>query len=121
MTDDRRYLHLTPDDVWTSQSEADNYLPEAYGRDGFIHLTIGEANLMEVANLFYRDDDRDYLVLTLDQSRIGSPVRFDDDSGRYPHVYGPLNRESVVAVTAVRRAGDGAFLGMETPERPIDR
>ncbi len=117
MSDDRRYLHLTPVDVWTSQAGADHYLPESYGQDGFIHLTIGEANLMEVANLYYREDDRDYLVLTLAQSKIAAPVRFDDDSGRYPHVYGPLNRDSVVAVTPVRRTDDGTFLGTDPPER----
>jgi uncharacterized protein (DUF952 family) len=113
MTDVQDYLHLAPVDVWNRYAHADHYVPDAYEADGFIHLTIGEANLMEVANLFYKDDPRDYLVLTLDQSKIAAPVQFDDDSGRYPHVYGHLNTNAVVAVSAVRRAVDGTFLGLE--------
>ncbi len=112
MSDDARYLHLTPADVWVRQKDDDMYAPEAFVADGFIHLTIGETNLMEVANLFYAEDRRDFLVLTLDPSLIDAEVRFDDESGRYPHVYGALNVSAVIAVAAARRAEDGAFLGI---------
>lgn len=115
MSDNQPYLHLTSVDVWTQQAQNERYVPATYEDDGFIHLTIGEANLMEVANLFYKDDPREYLVLTIDRTKITAPVRFDDNSGRYPHVYGPLNTDAVVAVSAVRRAADGTFLGLVRP------
>jgi uncharacterized protein (DUF952 family) len=111
MSDDSRYLHLTPADVWSSQEDGETYEPEAFRADGFIHLTIGEANLIEIANLFYRDDPRTYVVLTIHPGSITAPVRFDDDSGRYPHVYGTLNTDAVMAVTTVRRDDDGSFRG----------
>ena len=113
MTDDSRYLHLVPTESWKAQKSGPTYVPEAYDQDGFIHLTIGEANLMEVANLFYKQDAREYSVLELDKVRITARVQFDDESGRYPHVYGPLNVDAVVAVYPVRREKDGTFIGIQ--------
>jgi uncharacterized protein (DUF952 family) len=112
MSDDVRYLHLVPTESWDRQRSGPTYVPEAYETDGFIHLTIGESNLMEVANLFYKKDPRDYSVLELDKDRISARVQFDDDSGRYPHVYGLLNVDAVVSVHPVRRDVDGNFVGI---------
>ena len=112
MPDDARYLHLVPAESWERQKSGPTYVPEAYDSDGFIHLTIGEANLMEVANRYYKQDARAYSVLELDQDRITARVQFDDDSGRYPHVYGPLNVDAVVSVRPVEREADGTFTGI---------
>ncbi len=113
MADDARYLHLVPTESWDRQKSGPTYVPEAYDNDGFIHLTIGEANLMEVANRYYKQDARNYVVLELDKDRISAQVQFDDDSGRYPHVYGPLNVDAVVSVRPVKREEDGTFLSIE--------
>ena len=113
MSDDARYLHLVPTEVWERQQGGPTYLPEAYEGDGFIHLTIGESNVIDVANRYYRQDARAYSVLELDKDRIVANVQFDDDSGIYPHVYGPLNVDAVVAVRPVRREQDGTFIGIE--------
>lgn len=110
MSDNEPYYHLVPADVWLQQQDGDAYVPEAYESDGFIHLTIGADNLIDVANRFYRSDARDYLALELDQTRITSPVRFDDDSGLYPHVYGPLDAGAVRSVRTVVRQPDGTFV-----------
>ena len=114
MSKDVRYLHLVPTESWERQKSGPTYVPEAYVNDGFIHLTIGEANLMVVANLFYKQDARDYSVLELDKDRITARVQFDDDSGRYPHIYGPLNVDAVDAVQPVTRGDDGTFIEIES-------
>jgi uncharacterized protein (DUF952 family) len=103
-------LHMVPEPYWERHQGAETYLPEHYDRDGFIHCTDGEANLLEVANLFYRDDPRPFLVLTLDVGRLASPVRYDDPAARYPHIYGPLNTDAVIAVRRAVRQDDGAFV-----------
>lgn len=118
MSDDARYLHLVPKDVWERQQSRPTYVPEAYESDGFIHLTIGERNLIEVANRYYQQDGRDYTALELDKDRITARVHFDDDSGRYPHVYGPLNTDAVLAVHPVRRGTDGTFIGIAYTDTP---
>ena len=103
--------HLTPADVWARQKESGSYLPEAYAQDGFIHTTNGLDPLLEVANLFYQGDGRDYRVLVLSVPELTSEVRYDDENHIYPHIYGPLNTSAVIGELDVQRAGDGAFLG----------
>ena len=51
-------LHLVPEPHWRAHAGADRYAPEPFAEEGFIHTTHGEARLLEVANLFYRDDPR---------------------------------------------------------------
>ncbi len=86
----RPTLHLVPEAVWDAHDPSAPYLPSAYAEDGFVHCTDGDVLMVEVANRFYRDDPRPFLLLTLDLERTGSPWRFDDDGRRYPHVYGPI-------------------------------
>lgn len=112
------YLHLTPRQVWEQQSTLDTYTPEGYDADGFIHLTIGEASLVDVGNRYYRSDARPYVVLRIDPTRISAPVRFDDDSGIYPHVYGPLNRDAVTDVGMMLRTKNGEFLSIDGTALP---
>lgn len=102
-------LHLVPEPVWEAHKDAASYTPEAFAADGFIHCTDGEANLLGVANTFYRDDSRPYVVLVLDVERLQSPVRYDDPGQIYPHIYGPINREAVAAVRRAVRLADGSF------------
>jgi uncharacterized protein (DUF952 family) len=107
------YLHLTPLEVWRRQADGGEYRPEAFEADGFIHLTIGAGNLIAVGNRYYRGDPRDYVALQIDPESISAPVRFDDDSGIYPHVYGPLNPDAVREVRPVHRAQDGTFVRID--------
>jgi uncharacterized protein (DUF952 family) len=66
--------------------------------------------MVVVANRFYRDDPRPFLLLTLDLDRTGSPWRFDDPDQRYPHVYGSIDPACVLEVRRMNRAADGTFL-----------
>ncbi len=102
-------LHLVPEPVWQAQQHGPTYTPEAFAEEGFIHCTDGERNLLGVANTFYRDDPRPYLVLELAVDRLTSPVRYDDPAQIYPHIYGPINRAAVVAVRRAVRLADGSF------------
>ena len=103
--------HLTPHDVWERQWPLDDYLPEAFDRDGFIHATNGLALLLAVANASYVGDPRPYLVLVVEVARIRSEVRYDDPDKVYPHIYGPLNVDAVVGLIRVLRESDGRFSG----------
>ena len=105
----RPTLHLVPEAAWTERDPASPYLPAAYEADGFVHCTDGDDEMLAVANRFYRDDPRTFLLLTLDLERTGSPWRFDDPSGLFPHVYGPIDPASIVDVRRMLREPDGAF------------
>ena len=115
-----RYLHLTPEEIWTAQASSGSYRPEAFERDGFIHCTIGEDDLIAVANAFYATDSRTQVVLVIDPNFLTAPVRFEDSARIYPHLYGPLNVEAVRAVRRVRRTEDGSYDSIDAAEIPVD-
>jgi uncharacterized protein (DUF952 family) len=106
----RLTLHLVPQAVWDAHDPAAPYLPAAYADDGFVHCTDGDGEMVAVANRFYAGDPRPFLLLTLDLERTGSPWRFDDPGRIYPHVYGPIDASSVVAVRRMPRDPEGTFL-----------
>lgn len=103
--------HLSPRDVWDTQKSQQSYLPEGFAQDGFIHCTNGLDDLLTVANMFYIDDAREFIVLELNVSAVVSEIRYDDEDERYPHIYGPLNTSAVRGQANVQRDAGGTFLG----------
>jgi uncharacterized protein (DUF952 family) len=107
-----RYRALPPDAP---------YLPEGFETDGFIHCTTDPAVLVHVANMFMKAIPGEVLVLVIDPERVTSEVRLEapappapPDSPlaavMFPHIYGPLNRDAIVAVRTAQRSADGTFL-----------
>lgn len=108
-------LHLVPEPHWRAHDGRETYTPEAFGQEGFIHTTHGEETVLEIANLFYREDPRPYLLLEVDIAALSAPTVYEDPDDRFPHVYGPLEVAAVRSVRRVRRGEDGAFLGVGGP------
>jgi uncharacterized protein (DUF952 family) len=110
-----RTLHLLPDPVWSRHRGRDEYLPETYEQDGFVHCTNGEEHLLATGNRYYRDDPRSFLLLEIDLDRLEAPVRYEDDERRYPHVYGAIVRDAVLSVRRLQRDETGTFLAIGDP------
>ena len=103
-------FHLTPAAWW---NEADPSAPlgaPSLGTEGFIHCTTGAEEMVATANRHYRDDAREFVVLTLDLDRLTSPWRVEDPGRIYPHIFGPIDRAAIVAVVGAPRSADGSFL-----------
>lgn len=107
--------HLVPIDYWEAQSADRPYTPADYAREGFIHCTRGEAQLAIVANRYYRNDQRAWLVLELEELAITAEVKYEpgSDGLLYPHIYGPLNREAIRTIRPMPRDPDGTFKPLE--------
>jgi uncharacterized protein (DUF952 family) len=105
-------FHLLPEVVWSQHQGRDEYLPESYEQDGFVHCTNGEEHLLTTGNRYYRDDPRPYLLLEIDLGRLDAPVLFGDDERRYPHVHGPIVRDAVKSVRRLQRDEEGTFLAI---------
>lgn len=103
-------FHLTPRERWESQRSGDAYTPEAFAREGFIHCTNGEANLIAVGNRYYRADLREMVCVSIDMDLVQAPIRYEDAERIYPHIYGALNLDAVTSVRSVIRSNAGAFL-----------
>lgn len=105
-------LHMVPVEYYEAQPADQDYRPEtlAAGREAFIHCTDGATNLADTGNRHYLTDRREFLVLVLDLSRVKAPVRYDDPGRIYPHIYGPLNRDAILAIHPFPRDQEGRFL-----------
>lgn len=105
--------HATPKDYWEALDPSEPYVPPDFEAGGFIHCTDGEEALSAVLTEYYGNDPNEWLVLYIDKERVTSPIRYDDPAQMFPHVYGPLNRDAIVAVKPIARTEDGTFLRPE--------
>jgi uncharacterized protein (DUF952 family) len=103
--------HLVPLDYWKAQPTDRPYTPADFEREGFIHCTQGDDQVAIVANRYYRNDSRTWLVLVLDEQAVTSEIKYEpgQDAMLYPHIYGPLNREAIREVLHMPRDPDGTF------------
>ncbi len=121
MSEDPIAYHLVPVEEWEASPVGEPYRARSLETDGFIHLTGRMADLVEVGDRYYRDDPRPYVVLTVARRWVTAPWRHDGDP-RYPHVYGPIEREAITEVRPIERTPEGRFLQIERPDerRPPD-
>lgn len=102
--------HGTPKAYFESLDPAQPYVPTDFEREGFIHCTDGREAVSIILSLYYKDSPGDWAVLYIDKDRVTSPVRYDDPAEVFSHIYGPLNRDAIIAVRDIGRADDGTFL-----------
>ncbi len=108
-------LHLTPESTWLEHRLRKEYRPETFARDGFVHCTDGEERVLEVANRYYKDDPRPFLLLDVDLHCVSASTVYEDDERQYPHIYGPIEHHAVRRVRRVERAADGTFTAIGPP------
>lgn len=98
-----RIFHLTASDVWAQAQEVGVWTTSTRGRsldeEGFIHCS--ERHQVEgVRSRWFAGVD-DLVMLEIETDRLTSPWRSEQLEGAdqpYPHVYGPVDLDSVVAV-----------------------
>jgi uncharacterized protein (DUF952 family) len=103
-------FHGTPKRYFESLDRLQPYVPEPFAREGFIHTTEGREAVAITLTKYYKSSGEGWVVLYIDQERVTSPIRYDDPAEVFPHIYGPLNRDAIVAVKDIGRAPDGTFL-----------
>lgn len=102
--------HLASKSEWEPARTQPEYRPESLALEGFIHCSKDQAQVLAVANRLYAGRS-DLLVLEVETDRLTSPLKHEASrSGEvYPHIYGPLNTDGVVAVLYLAVGGDGRF------------
>jgi len=67
-------------------------------RDGFIHLSAGHQVAGTLAKHFPGQED--LLLLTVDAERLGPGLKWEEsrDGDLFPHLYGPLPLDAILAV-----------------------
>ena len=104
----RRIYHILPPSDWNAESDQP-YEAESLKTEGFIHCSNRD-QVARLANLFYAAAG-ELLVLCINADVLGDRLR-DEGPGvgeTFPHVYGPIERSAVLAVTPLRRGPDGRW------------
>jgi uncharacterized protein (DUF952 family) len=89
-------LHIAESDAWARRS--DTYVPDTFDHDGFIHCS-DPSQLDQVAQSFYPGRD-DLILLTIDKGMVAGLMVYEDLDGAgelFPHIYGPVPVEAVIA------------------------
>jgi uncharacterized protein (DUF952 family) len=110
-----RLYHLALVADWeTARAGANGYRTSTLGQDladvGFIHCSYAD-QVQIIAERIYRDRD-DVVLLTIDRDRLTSRVVDEPADGldeEFPHVYGPVDLDAVLAVTPLPLRPDGTL------------
>ncbi|MFO0947111.1 MAG: DUF952 domain-containing protein [Planctomycetota bacterium] len=100
--------HLVWQSDWNKLVANGQYRASSLETEGFIHCTKEPEKLVEVANLFFAGTPKeDLLMLSMDESRVGSPVKYEDPGvgHLFPHIYGPLDIRAITAKYVMKRDG----------------
>lgn len=103
--------HMVPFDFWDSLSGEEPYQSKTFAEENFIHTSSSPEQLLRVANRLYKSDPAPYVILCVDDSKLDAELRWElSNEENYPHIYGSINREAMVAVVPFPRDADGTFL-----------
>lgn len=118
MSEDHRIYHITTQKAWDQACSEGDYRADSLVSQGFIHCSRRDQAL-RVGNAFYKETP-DLVLLHSDPTRLSAELRYDPpdhpsgtppstgEEERFPHLYGALNLEAVIAVTPMHLndAGD---------------
>jgi uncharacterized protein (DUF952 family) len=112
-------LHIATRDEWRTAHAAGVIAPPSLAEVGFVHLSTPDQVALPAERLFRGRTD--LVLLVLDPTRIGVPVRFepgvpsDPASMRFPHAYGPIPTAAVTTTLPYRPGDDGTFTAPTLP------
>ncbi len=93
--------HIVLPQTWEAVKQNSMYAADSLGTEGFIHCSY-DHQLDGVIERYYSDAS-EILILKLDVRKLSSKLVSEPSTGGevYPHIYGPINLDAVVA-TEVR-------------------
>ena len=103
-------LHITTAAEWQAAQAAGSYQADSLASEGFIHCSMAQ-QVVATANAIF-PGRAGLLLLAIDAARRTAPLRYEDcyETGQqFPHIYGPLNLDAVVAVHDFPPTPAGSF------------
>ena len=104
-------FHITKRDEWDRAKQAGTYEAPSLASEGFIHCSTID-QVIQTANRLFRDQ-RGLVLLEIDTDRVGAEIKYENCEGgreNFPHIYGPLNPESVARVIPFEPGEGGLFV-----------
>jgi uncharacterized protein (DUF952 family) len=106
--------HIATASDWEQARRDGEYTMSTRGttleQQGFIHASTLR-QVMPVANTIYAGD-RDLVLLVIDETKVAAEIRYEPVPGSdtpFPHIYGPLNIDSVVETLPMEPDAQGLF------------
>ena len=103
-------FHLVSQNYFDALDASQDYAPPDFAREGLVHCTDGADEMARTANRYYSANAEPHYYLYIDKARVRAPIRYDAEPRIYPHIYGALNRDAIVAMRPAHRLADGTFL-----------
>jgi uncharacterized protein (DUF952 family) len=101
-------FHITTSEAW--ETAAGGYRAATFSSEGFIHCSTRE-QVIQVANARFRGQT-DMVLLSIDTDQIKAEIIYENLEGGaqlFPHIYGEINKDAVVQVSAFEPGSDGYF------------
>jgi uncharacterized protein (DUF952 family) len=113
-------FHIARSDDWQAAQPAGVYTVSSLGRqleeEGFIHMSFSH-QVKTVADVVY-NGMTGLVLLQIDPARLNAPVVVEalgDAVEPFPHLYGALNTDAVMAVRDYEPQTDGTFTPVTPP------
>ncbi|MGC1528730.1 MAG: DUF952 domain-containing protein [Phormidesmis sp.] len=102
-------FHITEQATWQAAQANRIYRAPSLETEGFIHFST-KNQVIATANRFYRGQSG-LVLLQIECDRLTADLRYEAvlDHGTFPHLYGPLNLEAVIAVYSFEPDSAGTF------------
>ncbi len=110
-------LHISSRKQWIEATRAGQYVDPSLQSDGFIHASTLK-QVLPVAAKFYKGQTG-LVLLEIDPKRLSSELRWEPPTGgpppgvpegdAFPHIYGPINLDSVLQVLDFEPDQNGDF------------
>ena len=103
-------LHITTPNEWEAVKADSHYKAPSLQTEGFIHCSTF-SQVLGVVNQWFKGQNK-LLLLVIDQEKLTYEVKFEDlynHGDHFPHLYGPLNTNAVIAQVPLVANSTGQF------------
>jgi len=103
-------LHITKYEQWIREKETGKYKGDTLDSQGFIHCSTKE-QILRIANSLFKNQ-KGLVLIVIDSNKVNSEIRYENLEGGselFPHIYGPLNIDTVINVLKFESEIDGNF------------
>lgn len=107
-------VHICSSKAWEVAQKSGEYRAESLKQEGFIHCSRPD-QVLSVANHLYRGTS-DLLLLWIDPQKVKPEIRWEVVGNEvFPHIYGALNTDAVLAALPFTPDNDGVFRQLPSP------
>ncbi len=104
------FYHIVTPDQWGLFADNIYYEAESLHTEGFIHASTA-SQVAATLNRYYKGQPT-VLLLQIEAARLSAELKYElapSVNEYFPHIYGQLNKDAIVAITEIQAGEDGSF------------